>query len=312
MIINSLEEVIFKKERRILIVNRLRSECLKCIGQKEIEKYPPTATEEEKIAYIKEVFNILVNAKPSDSGPSIAEKLNKLKLDMFNMENPYIKIKPYFNDFMMRFVDKVKANLAKSENPLLLAIQYAMVGNYIDFGAVDNVKESEIEKLLAEAPGYELSSETFACLEKDLSEGQRMVFLTDNCGEIVMDKILLETIRTQYPNLEISVLVRGEPVLNDATMVDAEQIGLTKEFFVMGNGSGVAGTSLERISKPALDLINNADLVISKGQGNFETLRMCGKNIYYVFLCKCEMFAKEFGVPRFTGMIVNEGECCHQ
>lgn len=290
-------------------MNRLRSECLKCIGQKEIEKYPPTATESEKVAYIKEVFNILVNAEPSDSGPSIAEKLNELKLRMFNMENPYIEVKPYFNDFMMKFVDKVKANLAQSDHPLLLAIQYAMVGNYIDFGAVENVKDDEIEKLLAEAPSNELSMDTIACLEKDLTEGKRMVFLTDNCGEIVMDKVLLEVIKKQYPNLEISVLVRGKPVLNDATMVDAEQIGLTEEFFVMGNGSGVAGTSLEKISQQAKDLIDNADLIISKGQGNFETLRMCGKNIYYIFLCKCEMFANQFGVPRFTGMIVNEKQC---
>ena len=292
-------------------MNRLRSECLKCIGKKEIEKYPPTATEAEKVAYIKEVFKILVNAEPSDSGPSIAENLNELKLRMFNMENPYIKVKAYFNDFMMKFVDKVKANLTKSNNPLLLAIQYAMVGNYIDFGAVENVKESEIEKLLAEAPGYKLSSETIAALKKDLSEGKRLVYLTDNCGEIVMDKVLLEVIHKQYPNLEISVLVRGKPVLNDATMDDAEQIGLTEEFFVMGNGSGVAGTSLERVSKEALVLIDNADLIISKGQGNFETLRMCGKNIYYIFLCKCEMFANEFNVPRFTGMIVNEKDCVY-
>lgn len=293
-------------------MNRLRSECLKCIGQKEIEKYPPTATEAEKVAYIKEVFNILVNAKPSDSGPSIAEKLNELKLEMFNMENPYVKVKAYFNQFMMKFVDKVNANLEKADNPLLLAIQYAMVGNYIDFGAVENVKETEIEKLLSEAPEYQLSMETIASLEKDMAEGKRLVYLTDNCGEIVMDKILLETIHKQYPNLEIAVLVRGKPVLNDATIDDAEQVGLTDEFFVMGNGSGVAGTSLERVSEEALVLIDNADLIISKGQGNFETLRMCGKNIYYIFLCKCEMFANEFNVPRFTGMIVNERDCHHQ
>ena len=292
-------------------MKRLRSECLVCIGKKEIEKYPIDATEAEKVKYIKEVFNILYNTSDSDSGPTITEKISQLKSDMFNMKNPYIEEKAYFNKFMMKFVDKVKKNLDKSDNPLLLAIKYAMVGNYIDFGAVENVKESEIEKLLAEAPGHELSAETIHRLEKELLEGKQLVYLTDNCGEIVMDKVLLETIRTKYPNLEITVLVRGKAVLNDATIEDAEQIGLTDEFFVMGNGSGIAGTSLEFISKQALNLIDQADVIISKGQGNFETLRMCGKNVYYIFLCKCEMFANSFRVPKFTGMIINEKDCIY-
>lgn len=290
-------------------MDRLRSECLKCIGKKEIENYPETATEAEKVAYIKEVFNILYNTTPSDSGPTITEKISQLKSDMFNIENPYVEIKAYFNDFMMKFADKVKENIAKAENPVLLAIKYAMVGNYIDFGALKNVREEEIEKLLANAYEYQVPMDTFACLENDMAKGKRMVFLTDNCGEIVMDKVLLETIHRKYPEMDISILVRGKPVLNDATMDDAEQIGLTDQFFVMGNGSGIAGTSLERISAPARELIDNADLIISKGQGNFETLRMCGKNVYYIFLCKCEMFANTFGVERLTGMLINEKDC---
>ena len=100
--------------------------------------------------------------------------------------------------------------------------------------------------------------------------------------------------------------MRGQEILNDATMRDAEQIGLTDMVPVIGNGSGIAGTFMKDISRESKELMENADVLIAKGQGNFETLQLCGLNIYYLFLCKCEMFARRFQVPQFTGILVNE------
>ena len=100
--------------------------------------------------------------------------------------------------------------------------------------------------------------------------------------------------------------VRGTDVLNDATLVDAKQVKMDEIAPVMGNGSGVAGTCLNKISSAALGKIENADVIIAKGQGNFETLRLCGKNIYYIFMCKCNFFAERFGVPQYSGMLVND------
>ena len=120
---------------------------------------------------------------------------------------------------------------------------------------------------------------------------------------------MIEEIIRQNPELHITVIVRGEEVLNDATMVDAEQIGLTSIVKVIGNGSGIAGTSMRDISKEASDLMEQADVLIAKGQGNYETLQQCGLNIYYLFLCKCMMFANRFQVPQFTGMLMNDRNC---
>ena len=290
-------------------MKRLRSECLDCIATKQIKNYPKTATEDEKVSYIKEMFGILNRAEDHDSGPTMVDKINKLQKSLFGMENPYTQLKPYYNNFMEQFVPIIKEKIKNSKHPLKSAIQYAMVGNYIDFGAVPNVEESEIERLINAADGYILPEDTMTALEKDMTNGHSLVFLTDNCGEIVMDRVLLETIKELYPNLNISVIVRGEPVLNDATLDDAEQVGLTKEFNVIGNGTGIAGTCLEKISGQAKSLIDDASLVLSKGQGNFETLRGCGLNIYYIFLCKCEMFANAFGVEKLTGMLVNDKDC---
>jgi Uncharacterized conserved protein len=122
----------------------------------------------------------------------------------------------------------------------------------------------------------------------------------------VLDKILLEIIKESYPELNITVVVRGKPVVNDATLEDAQMVGLTDLVRVIGNGTEVGGTYLEEIDKQVLALIQSADLIISKGQGNFETLHGCGLNIYYIFLCKCEWFVKRFKLEKFKGVFVNE------
>ena len=109
-----------------------------------------------------------------------------------------------------------------------------------------------------------------------------------------------------YPQLDIAVIVRGQDVLNDATMEDAKEVGLTEIVKVIGNGSAIAGNSLGYISAEAEELIRTADVVISKGQGNFESLNGCGLNIYYLFLCKCDWFVRRFKMKRLAGILIND------
>ncbi len=109
-----------------------------------------------------------------------------------------------------------------------------------------------------------------------------------------------------YPDIKIDVIVRGRDVLNDATTDDAKQVGLDNIASVTQNGTGIAGTALNKINNESLALINNAYIIISKGMGNFETLKGSGLNIYYMFLCKCDKFCHMFDVPRFTYMFLNE------
>ena len=124
-----------------------------------------------------------------------------------------------------------------------------------------------------------------------------------------MDKLLIEEIQKKYPDIEITVLVRGKEVINDATMQDAYQVGLCDVVKVIPNGSDLAGTWYEELSEEAKQLLDEADMIISKGQGNFETMRKCGRNVFYIFLCKCDLFANMFQVPKLTGMLINEKYC---
>ena len=136
---------------------------------------------------------------------------------------------------------------------------------------------------------------------------KRLVYFTDNCGEIVTDKLLISTFRDINPDLHITVIVRGKPVLNDATLEDAKHIHMEDVAQkVIGNGTGLPGNVIGAISQEAMTEVENADLLISKGQGNYEGLSGCGLNIYYLFLCKCEMFMRRFGVEQFTGIMTRE------
>ena len=116
----------------------------------------------------------------------------------------------------------------------------------------------------------------------------------------------MEEVKKMNPQAKITAIVRGAEVLNDATLMDAEQVGLSDVAYVIDNGNDIAGTALEEIEGEPKELIKSADVILAKGQANFETMQGCGLNVYYIFMCKCEMFANMFGVPRFTGMLLND------
>ena len=173
---------------------------------------------------------------------------------------------------------------------------------------MNRVEEGTLLELLRDAKGEVLEEDTFRRLRRDLREATEVVYLADNCGEIVADKLLIKILGEQYPKIHITVIVREIPVLKEAVRKDAEDVGLTDMVKVIGNGNGVAGTQLRLLGREALDAVNAADVIISKGQGNFETIHGCGLNIYYLFLCKCEWFTKRFGMERLKGVFVNEAD----
>ncbi len=287
-------------------IERLRPECLPCLAGRYLEKYPEYATEEEKLTYMRRVLRLLLEAPVTDASPVIVKRINDVRQEMFGLTDEYADVKQYFNQVMLGYEKNISQKIADAPDPLLSALQYAAAGNYIDFGAMKTVEEERLSQLLNEADYITFSEVACAALREDLSTAARLVFLTDNCGEIVMDKLLIQTILQLYPQLEVTVLVKGGPVLNDATIEDAVQVGLTRLVRVIGNGNRIAGTWEPALSGEAAAAFDSADIILSKGQANYETLRLCGKNVYYLFLCKCDMFASQFGIPRLTAVLIRE------
>ena len=265
--------------------------------------------EEIKVEYMQKVLKILAEAPKRYGAPVIVRTIQQVQEEMLGIKQEYGEIKKHYNDVMMQYEDKVMEHMAQSEDPVKTGIQYAMIGNYIDFGARITVTEDHLTELLNTPERFVVDEKQYQELTTDLENAKRLVYLTDNCGEIVMDKLLIKQIKNKYPNLNITVMVRGAEVINDATIDDVKQVGLDEIANVIPNGSDIAGTWLEEISEEAKAVLDEADVIISKGQGNFETLRKCGRNIYYIFLCKCDLFANTFKVPKLTGMLINEKYC---
>ena len=285
---------------------RLNPECIRCLIPKRLEFCPPGATREQQVEYMQKVMKLASEATSDISAPVLDRDIALLQKEIFGYEKNYEELKEHFNTLMLEKEEFVQQEVEASEDSLKLAIQYAMMGNYIDFGAIKSVNEDTLAEFMKNAPQIEVNKPTYDALKNEILTGKKMVYLVDNCGEVVMDKILIRTIQKLNPELQLTVIVRGTPVLNDVTMKEAKQVGLDKLSKVIDNGNNIPGTWLAEISKEALSEIEEADFVISKGQGNFETLQQCGKNIYYIFMCKCDMFANRFQVPKFSGMLLND------
>lgn len=284
----------------------ISSYCMGCILRKQEERIRNIKEEEKKAAYFKELCRIIAASGPEASAPVLVAQNAELLKKYFGIEDDYQEEKYAFNKLMLEYEEWVWTNIIDAEDPLLEALKYAQVGNYIDFGALKNVEPEELRNLLYKTKDNPVDMAEYTALKKDLKTGKALVYMTDNCGEIVMDKLFVRMIKKQYPDLDVTVLVRGEPVLNDATLEDAEFVGLTDVTKVMSNGSRVAGNPLEYISEEAKQLLQTADVMIAKGQGNFESLSKCGLNIYYMFLCKCTWFEMRFQLKQFSPVLIND------
>ena len=289
--------------------NRLQPECIRCLVQKQLNAYPPDASPEQQLVYMQRFLALVANARWDVGVPAISRDIKNLKQELFGQKEDFTQIKQHFNALMLAQESRLQREVDEAADPLLSALQYAFVGNYIDFGgALYKVEEAELSRMLDDAPRFSLDAANCEKLRSEILRAGKIMYLTDNCGEIVMDKLLLRVIRRMNPQAELLVMVRGRDVLNDATLDDAKQVNLAQVAQVMDNGSDVAGTWLEDISPEARKALESADLILAKGQANFETLRGCGMNVYYLFMCKCELFARRFQVPRFTGMLVHDSQ----
>ena len=285
---------------------RFNTECVKCIINRYLNNVPKEFSPQDKLAYVQLVCECVAKAPSHAGAPVVTQSIKNALRETFGITEDFSKEKHYFNQMMLELETEIFETIQYTEDMLKTAIQYAMTGNYIDFGSMHTVDEEYLQKALQESGERVVDDDVLEALRKELTDAKRIVLLTDNCGEIVLDKLLIKVIKGLFPQLEVTLMVRGGEVLNDATMKDALEVGIDKVGAVVDNGTEIAGTFLEALSAEALQILNEADVILSKGQANFETLRGCGKNIYYIFLCKCDMFANRFGVERFTGMMIND------
>lgn len=285
----------------------ISADCMSCIINGQLKHILPLGNEATRTEYMRNVLRIIADGSENFASPWITYQLEQEfeKFWGFPMHT-YDHLKTQYNTFMLEKEYMTEEIMAQSTTPLETAIKLARAGNYIDFGAMVNVSEEGLLEILHKSVDEVLPAETVAQFKQDLEKAKSLVYLTDNCGEIVLDKVLIKAIRKLYPQIDITVITRGGDALNDATVEDALAVGMDKLARVIGNGLAVPGTELKKISAESLSYINNADVIISKGMGNFETVSSCGLNVYYIFLCKCSYFERRFKLPRLTGVFIRE------
>ena len=289
---------------------RLDSQCILCLLKRHADTAAKLGNEEQVTAFTRDLMRILCDGPVEMSAPFYTPDIAKLFTEHFGLaDDRFTEEKELSNRFCMERLDRISGMVRSADDPLYAGLQGAILGNYIDFSALQGeVSFEKLDEMLDLLHTIEVDRAVFDKLRADLKTGKELLYLTDNAGEIVFDRVWLEVIRDLFPNLAITVCVRGGPAQNDATIADAEEIGMP--FRVIDNGTCISGTVLEKASDELRTAMERADVVISKGQANVETLLDTGHgyNIYYAFLVKCKRFIDRFGKDKLTPMLVRERE----
>ncbi len=287
---------------------RTCAECILCLLKRDVEAVPETVGAERKAAYLRRVLRLVADSGPELCTAQLGALIDGEYRTAFGERKTrnFAELKRAYNQKMLALEAPLQAAIDASGDPLACAVKLARVGNYIDFGARHEVNDALLDELIRGANGETLDDDEYRLFQKDMEKAKNIAYVTDNAGEIVLDKLLIRLLQKRYPNARVTLLVRGAPTLNDATAEDAAAVGLAAMVPVLGNGSALAGTVWTDIGDEARRLLQNADVTVAKGQANFETLSGCGLNVYYLLLCKCDYFVRRFRVPRLTGLFVNE------
>lgn len=286
----------------------INSLCVECHFRKRLALARQLGSDERATEFAKKLMQEFIDAPEEMDSTWLGAMSDKLMQEFYGLDPDRLKEeKEFSNRFVMERLDTIRSRIEKAADPIYAALQFAVLGNYLDFSALQGeVSFDQMEKMLDSATEMELDQDCYRAFCRDLEKGKKLLYLTDNAGEIVFDRLFAEMLQKKYPQLQITFCVRGKPVSNDATREDAAAVGVP--FPVIDNGTAIGGTVLRFVGQELKDAMESADVIVAKGMGNTESLFGCGYNVYYAFLVKCERFIQVFNKPKLTPMFVRDGE----
>lgn len=267
-------------------------DCIPCFIRQVLDSVRMT-TADAKI-YEKVLRKALRLASEMDlqqSPPAMAQIIHRFIRKITGVKDPYLEVKNRFNMLALKMYPELKQRIEASADPLETAVRLAIAGNIIDFGVNSEVQENTVEKTIAESLEDKLDLKALQKFRDTTAVAKDILYLGDNAGEIVFDRLLIE----QLPYEKVTFVVKGGPVLNDVTIEDAQIVGLTDIVDVIDNGSDAPGIILEDCSENFRRRFENADLLIAKGQGNFESINNVNKNKFFLLRPKCSVLAEHLG-----------------
>ncbi|MBN2713423.1 MAG: DUF89 family protein [Planctomycetes bacterium] len=268
-------------------------ECVPCLVRQAYEA-STFATEDESLReeIIREALVKISNIRMDQSPPHMAAEIHRMVREKTRHRDPYASVKQKFNDAALELYPLMRQRVKGNSSPFDTAVRLAIAGNVIDFGAPGNPQESGLPELIGHALSCPVAGHSIKEFEEALELSETILFLGDNAGEIVFDRLLIEELKDK----RVTYAVKGTPVLNDVTMDDARAAGICDIVPVIDNGSDAPGTILDWCSPAFVEKFISVDLVIAKGQGNYESLSGTSHpGVYFLLKAKCPIIARSIG-----------------
>ena len=274
-------------------------DCIPCFVRQALDS-ARLVTQEEALheQLLREVLRAASEMDLRQSPPVMGQHIHRLIRRLVGQSDPYREMKRRHNWLALQLYPRLRVRVRNSSSPLETGLRLAIAGNVIDMGVDARLNESRVSEAIEQALSAPLDGDVQAFAQA-MSRSRKILYLADNAGEIAFDRLLLE----QMPAEKVTLAVRGFPVINDATMVDAQAAGIPGLVEVIDNGSDAPGTILEDCSPTFRQYFDKADLIVAKGQGNYETLSDLPKEIFFVLKAKCPVIAKHVGC-RLDSLIV--------
>ncbi|HOL39879.1 MAG TPA: ARMT1-like domain-containing protein [Dictyoglomaceae bacterium] len=268
-------------------------ECFPCFLKQAISALKRINLPEERKMDIMKDISQYISTFNTEESPAYNTYLTFKKIyELANVEDPYYEEKKSYNTIALSFYKVLKNIVESSNNPLYTAIKVAIAGNIIDLGILD-ISKLDLRDYISKIIEMPLKIDHYYYFKNELQKTDNILYLLDNAGEIVFDKILIEELSKEK---EVTAVVNEYPIINDALMEDAIEVGLNKSCKLISSGSGTVGKIPEFGSKEFQELFYNSKLIISKGQANYENLEGRGYNIFFLLKAKCELVAQNLEV----------------
>jgi len=271
-------------------------DCIPCFLHQSLEAARMATADESKHEQVmKQIMDYLGSIDFTKSPPEISRGVHAIVKQVTGINDPYHQVKKQANEEAQKQLPQLKKMIDEASDPLLMAVKLSIIGNVVDFGTMNRYNVMDIIENIASHP---FDDAGYTLFKKRLEQASTVLFLADNTGEIVFDRLLIEQIH--HKNKSITYVVKNNPIINDATKTDAEDVGID-EFARIVTGDeetsySSPGLVLKYASKTFTKLLKESDIVISKGQGNYEALNDLDREIFFLLMVKCPLVSKSIGI----------------
>jgi len=264
-----------------------------CLARQAVESTEMSVADpERREELVRLLLREIADSDWRETPVNVSQRMQRRVRDFSGRADPYRALKTRMNDVALALLPALAQEARRRPDPREAAVRLAIAGNLLDAGSKNRLTPEELPGHLAQVWDLPLVGDV-AALFRAAEAARRILYLADNAGEIIFDRLLVEAL----PRGRVTVAVRGVPVLNDATLDDAAVAGLHQVAEVIDNGSDAPGTILADCSEPFQRHFAAADLVVAKGQGNYETLWGVSQRIYFLLRVKCPVIARDIGCP---------------